>query len=222
MFLGPSIPPTPNSGIPRKRFHPTMITSPDGKGVIISGGFILTGSNGWKMKYLTTLIELRLNGTSNEFFWTVLDQRMKIPREGPVMFTVPDDYCIQQDFITHFLEHTSMIWIGLTIVGIVIILGLLSIASYMARRYCKKRKEIKSRQQKIQTIYKNELSTWQIFEENNPSYEQIHKIEVTSLHELFVGNIEKEELIGNFLLPVPFSYWLNLCLRTLISSIIEA
>ena len=135
MFLGPSIPPTPNSGIPRKRFSPTMITSPDGKGVIISGGFILTGSNGWKMKYLTTLIELRLNGTSNEFFWTVLDQRMKIPRERPVMFTVPDDYCIQQDFITHFLEHTSMIWIGLTIVGIIIILGLLSIASYMARRY---------------------------------------------------------------------------------------
>ena len=77
-----------------------MITSPDGKGVIISGGFILTGSNGWKMKYLTTLIELRLNGTSNEFFWTVLDQRMKIPRERPVMFTVPDDYCIQQDLIT--------------------------------------------------------------------------------------------------------------------------
>ena len=135
LFLGPSIPPTPNSGIPRKRFHSTMITSPDGKGVIISGGYILTGSNGWKMKYLTTLIELRLNGTSNEFFWTVLDQRMKIPRERPVMFTVPDDYCIQQDFISHFLEHTSMIWIGLTIVGIVIILGLLSIASYMARRY---------------------------------------------------------------------------------------
>ena len=100
MFLGPSIPPTPNSGIPRKRFHPTMITSPDGKGVIISGGFILTGPNGWKKKYLTTLIELRLNGTSNEFFWTVLDQRMKIPRERPVMFTVPDDYCIQQDLIT--------------------------------------------------------------------------------------------------------------------------
>ena len=198
MFLGPSIPPTPNSGIPRKRFHPTMITSPDGKGVIISGGFILTGSNGWKMKYLTTLIELRLNGTSNEFFWTVLDQRMKIPREGPVMFTVPDDYCSQHDFITHFLEHASTMWIGLTIlVGSFIILGFLSIISYVARRYWKKIKEIKSRQEKIQTILKNELSTGQLFQEINPTYEQIDTIEVTSLPQLFVGNIKKGELIGN-------------------------
>ena len=183
------MPPTPTftHRIHRKRFHSTMITSPDGKGIIMAGGFILSGPNKRSREYLTTLIELRMNETNNEFFWTVLDQKMKIPREGPVLFTVPDDYCIQQDFITHFLEHTSMIWIGLTIVGIVIILGLLSIASYMARRYCKKRKEIKSRQQKIQTIYKNELSTWQIFEENNPSYEQIHTIEVTSLPELFVG-----------------------------------
>ena len=125
MFLGPSIPPTPNSGIPRKRFHSTMITSPDGKGVIISGGFILTGPNGWKKKYLTTLIELRLNGTSNEFFWTVLDQRMKIPREGPVMFTVPDDYCVP--IIIKHSEHASVTWITLTITGGLIIVAFVSI-----------------------------------------------------------------------------------------------
>ena len=200
MFLGPSMPPTPTftHRIPRKRFHSTMITSPDGKGVIIAGGFILSGLKKWSKEYLTNLIELRLNETSNEFFWTILDKKMKIPREAPVMLTVPDDYCLQQDFITYyFLEHASMTWNGIRI-GSFIILGLLlSIMSSVARRHWNKITEIKAREQKMQTIFKNELSTQQLFQENNPTYEQIHTIEVTSLPQLFVGNIEKGELIGN-------------------------
>ena len=183
-------------GTPRKRFNPTMITSPDGKGIIMSGGFILTGPNGWSKEYLTTLMELRLNGSSNEFYWTVMDQTMKIPREMPVMFSVPDDYCVQHDFVTRVLEHATVIWIRLTIVGSLIILGLVSIMSYVARRHCNKMKETKSRKEKIQSIFRNEQSTQQTFEENNPTYEQIHGIEVTSLPQLFVGNIEKGELIG--------------------------
>ena len=193
------MPPTPTftHRIHRKRFHSTMITSPDGKGVIMAGGFILSGLEARSKEYLTTLIELRLNETSNELFWTLLDQKMKIPREGPVMFTVPDDYCLQQDFITYFLEHASMTWNGLRI-GSFIILGLLlSIMSYVTRRQWNRIAEIKSREQKIQGIFKNELSTQQLFQENNPTYEQIHTIEVTSLPQLFVGNIEKGELIGN-------------------------
>ena len=98
------MPPTPTftHRIPRKRFHSTMITSPDGKGVIMGGGFIL---DGWSKVYLTSLIELRLNGTSNEFYWTNINQTMKIPREGPVIFTVPDDYCIRPDIL-------SLIFVG--------------------------------------------------------------------------------------------------------------
>ena len=84
------------------------------------------------------------------------------------------------------------------IITIIIILGLLlSIMSSVARRHWNKITEIKAREQKIQTIFKNELSTQQLFQENNPTYEKIHTIEVTSLPQLFVGNIEKGELIGN-------------------------
>ena len=184
------MPPTFTNRIPRKRFHSTMITSPDGKGIIMAGGFILSGPNKRSREYLTTLIELRMNETNNEFFWTVLDQKMKIPREGPVLLTVPDDYCIQQDSIT------SMTWIAL-IIGTFIILGLLSVMSYVTIWHWNKITKIKSREQKIQTILMNELSTKQLFQEINPTYEQTPTIEVTSLPQLFVGNIEKGELIGN-------------------------
>ena len=196
-FTGPPMPPinpgTP--GTPKKRFSPTMITSPDGKGIIMSGGFILTGPNGWSKEYLTTLMELRLNGSSNEFYWTVMNQTMKIPREGPVMFNVPDDYCVQHDFINHS-EHASVTWIRLTIAGSLIFLALLSIMAYVARRHWNNIKEKESKKKKINIIFRNEGSTQQMFEENNPTYEQICGIEVSSLPQLFVGNIEKGELIG--------------------------
>ena len=194
-FTGPPMPPinpgTP--GTPKKRFNPTMITSPDGKGIIMSGGFILTERN---KEYLTTLMELRLNGSSNEFYWTVMNQTMKIPREGPVMFNVPDDYCVKHDFITHVLEYASVTWIRLTIAGSLIILVLVIILTYVARKHWNKIKETKYKEKKIQTIFRNVVSTQQIFEENNPTYEQIVGIEVTSLPQLFVGNIEQGELIG--------------------------
>ena len=115
--------PIPTPGIPRKRFHPSMFTSPDGKGVIVGGGFIL---DGWSKEFLTSFIELRLNGTSNEFYWTKMNQTMKIPREGPIMFAVPDDYCVQHDFLSHS-EHASVTWITLTITGGLIIVAFVSI-----------------------------------------------------------------------------------------------
>ena len=177
--------------MPRKCFHPTMITSPDGKGIIMSGGFIL---NGFHKEYLTTLMELRLNRSKNEFYWTVMDQTMKIPREMPVMFTVPDDYCVP--IIINHSEHASVTWITLTIAGSLIILVLVIILTYVARKHWNEIKETKYKEKKIQTIFRNVLSTQQIFEENNPAYERIHGIEVTSLPQLFVGNIEQGELIG--------------------------
>ena len=149
--------------MPRKCFHPTMITSPDGKGIIMSGGFIVNGSH---KEYLTTLMELRLNGSKNEFYWTVMDQTMKIPREMPVMFTVPDDYCVP--IIINHSEHASVTWIRLTIAGGLIIVVLVSIIAYAARRHWINIKETKSKKKKIQSIFElaNQLSE----EETNPNY----------------------------------------------------
>ena len=79
--------------MPYKPKFPVMITSPDGEGVILSGGdvddeFLSSG------KILNTFYELRRKSASDmELVWTLLDQRMAIPREGHVMFTIPDDYC---------------------------------------------------------------------------------------------------------------------------------
>ena len=199
MFLGPSMPPIPTTtstpGIPRKRFNPSMFTSPDGKGVIMSGGFILGGPNGWTKEFLTTLIELRLNGTSNEFYWTELNQTMKIPREGPVMFTVPDDYCIRHDFLSHS-EQASVIRIILKIVGTLFIVALVSIMVYTARRHWIRVKESKFNKKNVQNIF--ELANQLANVETNPTYEQIHGSEVTSLPQLFVGNIEKGDHIGKY------------------------
>ena len=170
----------------KKRINPTMITSPDGEGVIMSGGFItcVTCEKNHK-EYLTEMIELRLDGTGKEFYWTMMDQTMKVPRELPVMFAVSSDYCLQPDFLT-LGEHASVTLIGLTIAGV---LGLVIIISIVARRYWKN---------KIQTSFGNELSTQQIFEENDTTYKQLHGIEVTSLPQLFIGNIEKGDLIGMY------------------------
>ena len=70
-----------------------MITSPDGEGVILSGGVIDDElfSNGMA---LNTFYELRRKSASDmELVWTLLDQTMAIPREGHVMFAISDDYC---------------------------------------------------------------------------------------------------------------------------------
>ena len=175
-----------SDGQPKKRINPTMITSPDGEGVIMSGGFITCETCDKNHKeYLTTLIELRLDGTGKDFYWTMMDQTMKVPRELPVMFAVSSDYCLQPDFLT-LGEHASVTLIGLTIAGV---LGLVIIISYVARRYWKN---------KIQTSFGNELSPQQIFEENDTTYKQLHGIEVTSLPQLFIGNIEKGDLIGMY------------------------
>ena len=145
------MPPIPTStpGIPRKRFSPSMFTSPDGKGVIMGGGFILDGQS---REFLTSLIELRLNETSNEFYWTKINQTMKIPREGPVMFTVPDDYCIRHNFLSHSAQ-ASVTWIILKIVGTLFIVALVSIMVYIARRHWIRVKETKFKKKNVQNIF---------------------------------------------------------------------
>ena len=87
-----------------------------------------------------------------------------------------------------------MTWIRLTIAGGLIIVALVSIIAYAARRHWINIKETKSKKKKIQSIFEqaNQLSE----EETNPTYERTHGIEVTSLPQLFVGNIEKGEHIG--------------------------
>ena len=70
-----------------------MITSPDGEGVILNGGEVDDEflSNGM---LLNSFYELRKKSASDmELVWTLLNQTMAIPREGHVMFTIPDDYC---------------------------------------------------------------------------------------------------------------------------------
>ena len=79
--------------MPYKPKFPVMITSPDGEGVILSGGVIDDElfSNGMA---LNTFYELRRKSASDmELVWILLDQTMAIPRENHVMFAIPDDYC---------------------------------------------------------------------------------------------------------------------------------
>ena len=77
----------PGPSLPHKFKFPVLMTSPDGKGVILSGGNITD-------EVQNTFYELRRKSESNmELVWTLLNQTMAIPREGHVLFTIPDDYC---------------------------------------------------------------------------------------------------------------------------------
>ena len=77
--------------MPFKAKFPVMMTSPDGEGVILSGGNVILNRS---EKILNTFHELRRKSASDmELVWTLLNQTMAIPREGHVMFTIPDDYC---------------------------------------------------------------------------------------------------------------------------------
>ena len=77
----------PGPSLPHKFKFPVMMTSPDGKGVILSGGNITD-------EVQNTFYELRRKSESNmELVWTLLNQTMAIPREDHVLFTIPDDYC---------------------------------------------------------------------------------------------------------------------------------
>ena len=84
----------PGPSLPHKIKFPVMMTSPDGKGVILSGGNVSDEEPPFGPLVQNTFYELRRKSDSNmELVWTLLNQTMAIPREGHVMFTIPDDYC---------------------------------------------------------------------------------------------------------------------------------
>ena len=103
--------------MPYKVHESAMITSSDGKGVILSGGYNQTKDP------LETIIELRENESNHELEWIVRNQTMATPRRGHVMFLVSDKCCenttIADPIIIHnycensiFVENATLKWIG--------------------------------------------------------------------------------------------------------------
>ena len=73
MLLGPKL--------PFKMYDSAMVTSPDGQGVLLVGGYNDDTNE------VTNLI-LELNGETME--WNFLKQTLKWPRKGHVAFQIPD------------------------------------------------------------------------------------------------------------------------------------
>ena len=73
--------------MPYKVHESAMITSSDGKGVILSGGYNQT------KEPLETIIELRENEINQELEWIIRNETMATPRRGHVMFLVSDKCC---------------------------------------------------------------------------------------------------------------------------------
>ena len=61
-----------------------MISSPDGKGVVVIGGDL-----GSKRKYSRAFLELK--GTSSMEEWTFKKQRLKCAKKWPVVIPIPDN-----------------------------------------------------------------------------------------------------------------------------------
>ena len=192
--------------MPYKVHESAMISTSDGKGVILSGGYNgYYGSNP-----LDTIIELRENEVSHELEWIVRNQTMSTPRRSHVMFLVSDKCCknatILDPIIIHnycensiFVEKATLKWIG---VGSVIIL-LIILAPIMIYYYKKSSNDNILRENKLN--YELELPVIPniMISEQNPSYEtsdsNLYPQEVLSLPHIDVTQILKGNLIGSII-----------------------
>ena len=73
-----------NSGptLPYKLYGSAMVTSPNGKGVVLVGGYDAT-----HMKYSSDLLELKQSSEE----WIVLEQQLQYPRFRHLAFSIPSD-----------------------------------------------------------------------------------------------------------------------------------
>ena len=190
--------------MPYKVHESAMITSSDGKGVILSGGYNQTKDP------LETIIELRENELNQELEWIIRNETMATPRRGHVMFLVSDKCCenssIADPIIIHnycensiFVEKATLKWIG---VGSVIIL-LIILAPIMIYYYKKSSNDNILRENKFN--YELELPVIPniMISEQNPSYEtsdsNLYPQEVLSLPHIDVTQILKGNLIGSII-----------------------
>ena len=70
--------------LPFKLTASAMVTSPNGKGVIVIGGY-----NDSEYKYSNILLELCGNCLKN-MKWVQLEQTLQVPRSGHVAFQIPN------------------------------------------------------------------------------------------------------------------------------------
>ena len=193
--------------MPYKVHESVMITTSDGKGVILSGGYNHTKDP------LDTIIELRENESNQELEWIVRNQTMSTPRRGHVMFLVSEKCCenttISDPIIIHhycvnsiFGENATLKW---TVVGsVIILLILLAPIMYYYKKYSS------NAANEGQILRENELNheielpvipNLKMFTEQNPTYETAdinpYPQEVFSLPHIDIKQILKGKLIGN-------------------------
>ena len=74
-----------------------MVTSPNGKGVILIGGY-----NDSQAKTSKTLIEL-IGNSIKSLEWIILEQKLKYLRSYHIAFSIPDDLSVpQREKIYHY------------------------------------------------------------------------------------------------------------------------
>ena len=112
--------------MPNKLVDPVMITSPDGEGVILSGGALWIDG---RLKLLNTFIELRMNRETKELAWSTLAQKMVVKREHHVMFAIPDSYCVGEEKNT--INYGEMAFVTWVTAGIILTLGIGITATYV-------------------------------------------------------------------------------------------
>ena len=112
--------------MPNKLVDPVMITSPDGEGVILSGGALWIDG---RLKLLNTFIELRMNRETKELAWSTLTQKMVVKREHHVMFAIPDSYCVGEEKNTN--NYGEMAFVTWVTAGIILTLGIGITATYV-------------------------------------------------------------------------------------------
>ena len=192
--------------MPYKVHESAMITSADGKGVILSGGYNQTKDP------LETIIELRENELNHELEWIVRNQTMATPRRGHVMFLVSDKCCdnttITDPIIIHnycensiFVENATLKWIGVG--SAILLLIILAPIIYYYRK--------SSNDNESQILRENEFNHELelpvipniMISEQNPSYEtsdsNLYPQEVLSLPHIDVTQILKGNLIGSII-----------------------
>ena len=197
--------------MPNKLVEPVMITSPDGEGVILSGGALWI--NG-RRKFLNTFIELRMNSETKELAWTTLDQKMAVERERHVMFAIPDSYCGDEKNTNN--NHSEMAFLTWATAGTILTLGIGITVTYV----CLKRRLVdywrKNTDNNLSYAMKNNISEEisnhedlltephlelgnssgqhfpDIHQEINPSYQEYNTLPLLNKEKITTGNV-----IGN-------------------------
>ena len=193
--------------MPYKVHESAMITTSDGKGVILSGGYNQT------KEPLETIIELRENEINQELEWIIRNETMATPRRGHVMLLASDKCCenstIADPIIIHnycensiFSENATLKWIGVS--SVIIFLIILATIMY----YYKK----SSNDNESKILRENELNhelelpvipNLHMITEQNPSYETAdnnpYPQEVLSLPYIDIKHIMKGKIIGNII-----------------------